>query len=85
MITSALVFAGANNPKIGDAAFATALELSALDLDGTELVVLSACDTGAGRAAVGEGVFGVRRAFATAGARRVVMSFGRRTTSRRPF
>jgi outer membrane protein assembly factor BamB len=74
MLTSALVFAGANTREIGQDALATALELSNLDLEGTQLVVLSACDTGLGGVTAGEGVFGLRRAFAAAGARRIVLS-----------
>jgi len=52
----------------------TAQEVAGLNLDGTWLVVLSACDTGEGEAQAGEGVLGLRRGFAEAGARNLLMT-----------
>jgi CHAT domain-containing protein len=49
-------------------------EIAALELGGTEWVVLSACDTGLGEVLRAEGVFGLRRAFQVADARTLIMS-----------
>ncbi|QRO00167.1 tetratricopeptide repeat protein [Archangium violaceum] len=83
LLRSGLVLAGARSPatKPGEDtqlrledSLVTALELAGLDLWGTELVVLSACDTGRGDVKPGQGVYGLRRAFVIAGAETVVMS-----------
>ncbi|HZI04112.1 MAG TPA: CHAT domain-containing protein, partial [Archangium sp.] len=83
LLRSGLVLAGARAQRSEDSgpggaspdsALVTALELAGLNLWGTQLVVLSACDTGRGEVKLGQGVYGLRRALVVAGAETVVMS-----------
>ena len=73
---SGLVFAGANRPEANpsDDGYLTAAEATAMDLEGTELVTLSACETGLGGVQSGEGVYGLQRSLAVAGARSTLLS-----------
>ncbi len=76
MLKAGIALSGANESiknKKGDG-IVTALELSGMDLSHTELVVLSACETGVGKLEDGEGVAGINKAFMKAGAKYVVMS-----------
>jgi CHAT domain-containing protein/Tfp pilus assembly protein PilF len=74
LLRSGLALAGANEHKQDDNGILTALEVTGLNLWGTKLVVLSACDTGVGEVKNGQGVHGLRRALVLAGAETQVMS-----------
>ncbi len=75
-LLSGIVLAGANRPidPEKDDGILTALEVAPLDLSGVELAVLSACETGLGETAGGEGLLGLQRAFQVAGAKSVIAS-----------
>ncbi len=76
LLRSGIVMAGANQPDANpaDDGYLTALEVLQLDWEGTELVVVSACESGRGLVKRGEGMYGLKRAFAVAGARSSLLS-----------
>jgi CHAT domain-containing protein len=74
MVMSGLVFAGASKPQTPGRGIITGEALVDLDLSGLELAVLSACETGLGDVAGGDGTFGLQRAFHLAGTRDVIAS-----------
>jgi CHAT domain-containing protein len=81
LLRSGLLLAGANTFLRGKPAapgaeegILTAVDISVMNMVGTDLVVLSACSTGLGEVKPGEGIFGMRRAFALAGARSLLVS-----------
>ena len=79
MFNSGLLFAGVKNHSLRNTSsmndgILSAYEIQGLNLSGTELVVLSACETGKGKVEVGEGVFGLQRALTIAGVDKLIMS-----------
>ncbi|MBF0239436.1 MAG: CHAT domain-containing protein [SAR324 cluster bacterium] len=81
LVRSGLAFAGVNKnvSQLGhldmdNDGILTAMEVLDLDLSGTRMVVLSACETGLGEVRDGEGIYGLRRAFQEAGAQSVIAS-----------
>ncbi|MCC9604987.1 CHAT domain-containing protein [Blastopirellula sp. JC732] len=83
-LLSGIVFAGANKPPelsaddgdaLADDGYLTADEISTLPLFGVKLVVLSACDTGLGEIAGGEGILGIQRAFQISGVDATIASY----------
>ncbi|MBW4492529.1 MAG: CHAT domain-containing protein [Oscillatoria princeps RMCB-10] len=81
MMRSGVALAGANTwafggelPKEAGKGIVFAQDVTAIDLWANELTILSACETGIGDIKTGEGVFGLRRAFALAGSKTLVMS-----------
>lgn len=81
MLRSALAFAGANTwlaggnlPEYAGKGILFAQDIAGLNLWGNEITVLSACETARGDIKIGEGVFGLRRAFAVAGTKILIMS-----------
>ena len=76
-----LALAGANNwnnidslPPEAENGLLTALDITGMDLSRTDMVVLSACDTGLGKIQMGEGVFGLRRSLVISGAKTQIIS-----------
>lgn len=80
LLRSGLILSGGNNAWLGkevpegiEDGVLTALEISTMNLSGTDMVVMSACETGLGDI-TGDGVFGLQRAFKMAGVQTLVMS-----------
>ena len=75
LLRSGIALAGANIRQSGtEDGIMTAEEIANLNLAGTKLVILSACETGVGKVNIGEGVYGLRRALSLAGSESQVTS-----------
>tara|TARA_Y100001970_G_scaffold198669_1_gene241680 strand:- start:5612 stop:8635 length:3024 start_codon:yes stop_codon:yes gene_type:complete len=76
LLRSGIILSGANFPEFNkiDDGYLTALELSKLDFSGTELVVISGCESGLGEIKSGDSIYGLKRSIAVAGARSSLLS-----------
>lgn len=76
LLRSGIVLSGANYPEDNptDDGYLTALEFASMDLRGTQMVVVSGCESGMGDVFAGEGVYGLKRAIAVAGAQSTLLS-----------
>lgn len=74
MLSSGLMLTGAGETGLqnGEDGILTAYEISSMSLSNTEMVILSACESGVGEHKDGQGVYGISRAFLTAGAQSVI-------------
>ena len=76
LLRSGIALAGANNPssRSNDDGYLTALEIAQLNWESTELVVVSACQSGRGDIEDGDGVYGLKRSIAVSGAKSSLLS-----------
>ncbi len=77
LLKGRIIFAGANNPNSFEDGILTALEITRLNWKETDLVVISACDSGLGEIKSGEGLYGLKRAINIAGAKSSLLSLWR--------